>query len=180
MISVCYLIYLFSQLAYFFSAFKGFLPENYSFTPAEYARRGFFEMSIIAAINFVIIFAALLLSPKKNGKISVVSRIFCAFIGIFTIIIISTAISKMVPYIDRFGMTRLRIGTSAFMLFLTVVFISLMLRLFVSRIRVVKTAFITAGIVLALLSNLNVNSIIADYNYTAYINKSLKTTVWIQ
>lgn len=174
MISVCYLAYLFSQLAYFFSAFSGFLPKDYSFTAAEYARRGFFEMSIIAAINFAMIFAALLLSPKKNGKISVVSRILCTFIGVFTLIIISTAVSKMVLYIDRFGMTRLRIGTSAFMLFLSVVFISLMLRLFIPRIRVIKTAFITAGIVLAVLSNLNVNSIIADYNYTAYMNKSLK------
>lgn len=174
MISVCYLAYLFSQLAYFFSAFSGFLPKDYSFTPAEYARRGFFEMSVIAAINFVMIFAALLLSTKKNRKISVLSRILCTFIGIFTLIIISTAISKMVLYINRFGMTRLRIGTSAFMLFLSVVFISLKLRLFIPRIRGVKTAFITAGIVLALLSNLNVNSIIADYNYTAYMNKSLK------
>ena len=174
MISVCYMAYLFSQLAYFFSAFSGFLPENYSFTPAEYARRGFFEMSVIAAINFIIIFAVLLLSAKKNGKICVISRIFCTFVGIFTLIIISTAVSKMVLYIDRFGMTRLRIGTSAFMLFLSVVFISLMLRLFIQRIRVVKTAFITAGIVLALLSNFNINSIIADYNYTAYMNKSLK------
>lgn len=181
-ISVCYLTYLFSQLAYFFSAFKGFLPDDYSFTAAEYARRGFFEMSVIAAINFGMIFIVLLISAKKNGKICVLSRIFCTFTGFFTLVIIATAISKMVLYIQRFGMTFLRIGTSAFMLFLAVVFISLIFRLFIPRIRVIRTAFITAGIVLALLSNLNVNSIIADYNYTAYINKSLKnidvTTVY--
>lgn len=174
-ISVCYLAYLFSQLAYFFSAFRGFLPDDYSFTPAEYARRGFFEMSIIAAINFAIIFTALLISAKKNEKIGVVSRIFCTFIGIFTLIIISTAISKMVLYIERFGMTVLRIGTSAFMIFLAIVFISLMLRLFIPKVRVIRTAFVTAGLILALLGNLNINSVIADYNYNAYINKQLES-----
>ncbi|MBR2489823.1 MAG: DUF4173 domain-containing protein, partial [Clostridia bacterium] len=174
-ISVCYLTYLFSQLAYFFSAFKGFLPEDYSFTAAEYARRGFFEMSVIAAINFGMIFIVLLISAKKNGKICVLSRIFCTFIGFFTLVIIATAISKMVLYIQRFGMTFLRIGTSAFMLFLAVVFISLIFRLFIPRIRVIRTAFITAGIILAILGNLNINSIIAEYNYNAYKNNLLKT-----
>ena len=67
-ISICYLTYLFSQLAYFFSAFKGFLPEGYEFNVSTYARRGFFEMSAIAAINFLVIFGSLLLSKKKKGK----------------------------------------------------------------------------------------------------------------
>lgn len=169
-LAVCYLTYLFSQLAYFFSAFSGFLPDDYSFTPAEYARRGFFEMSIIAAINLFIIFTALLVSRKNEGKICIASRILCTFIGVFTLIIIATAISKMVLYINRFGMTVLRITTSSFMLFLAVVFISLMLRIFLPRIKVLRTALITAGVVLAILGIVNVNNVVAEYNYNAYKN----------
>ena len=52
-LSAVYLLYLFSQSAYFFSAFRGLLPEE--FTVAEYARRGFFEMSVIAVINFIVV-----------------------------------------------------------------------------------------------------------------------------
>ena len=66
-ISVTYLVYLFSQLAYFFSAFSGFLPDGYKFTESEYARRGFFEMFAICVINFIIVTLAGMLS-KKNGK----------------------------------------------------------------------------------------------------------------
>ncbi|MEE1074365.1 MAG: DUF4173 domain-containing protein [Acutalibacteraceae bacterium] len=167
-LSVCYISYLVSQLAYFFSAFSGFLPEDYEFTVSVYARRGFFEMSVIAAINFSIIFAALLLSRKKDGKLNLLIRIICTFIGIFTLIIISTALSKMFLYIGSFGMTELRITTSAFMMFLAIVFIALMIRLFSERVQVIKTAFVTAALTLIALGLINVNAVIADYNYNAY------------
>ncbi len=174
-ISICYLAYLFSQLAYFFSAFKGFLPEGYEFNVSTYARRGFFEMSAIAAINFVVIFASLLISKKKNGKICIPSRLICLFISVFTLIIIVTAISKMVLYIQSFGMTRLRITTSAFMIFLGVVFLSVILRLFVSKVKVLRVALVTAGTVLLVLGVVNVDQVVAAYNYHAYKNNVLET-----
>ena len=173
-VSVCYLAYLFSQFAYFFSAFSGFLPDNYKFTVATYARRGFFEMSIIAGINFVLIFATILLSKKKEGKVGVNVRIICCFIALFTLIIIATAISKMVLYISSFGMTRLRIQTTAFMLFLCVLFIALIIRLFLPKIRVLRVAFIASAVVLIILGCFNVNSIVAKYNYNAYKEGTLK------
>ncbi len=173
-LSVCYLSYLFSQLAYFFDAFKGFLPQGYQFTVSAYARRGFFEMSVIAAINFIVIFICRLLSKKICGKSIVLINIFSTFISMFTLIIISTALSKMFLYIKNFGMTELRITTSAFMFFLAAVFVALLLGLYIKKINVIKTAFVTAGIVLALLGTFNVNSFIANYNYTAYQNGDLE------
>ncbi len=173
-LSLCYLSYLFSQLAYFFSAFSGFLPKDYDFSLSAYARRGFFEMSVIAAINFIIIFAVLLISRKKNQKINVFSRILCTFIGVFTLVIIATALSKMFLYIKNYGMTELRITTSMFMLFLAVVFITLMLRLYIPAIKVLKTGFIAASVALIILGGFNVNNVIAKYNYTAYKTGVLK------
>lgn len=173
-LSVCYLAYLFSQLAYFFSAFKGFLPEGYKLTLSTYARRGFFEMSAIAAINFVIIFGALLLSKKKNRKICIPSRLICLFISLFTLVIISTALSKMALYIRELGMTRLRITTSAFMVFLAVVFITLILRLFIPGVKVLRAALVTASLVLIILGGVNVNHVVAAYNYEAYQKGVLK------
>ncbi len=174
-ISICYLAYLFSQLAYFFSAFKGFLPEGYEFNVSTYARRGFFEMSAIAAINFLIIFGALLLSIKKNKKMCMPSRLICLFISVFTLIIITTAISKMVLYIQGFGMTRLRITTSAFMVFLGIVFLSVILRLFIAKVKVLRVALVTAGTVLLILGAVNVDHVVAAYNYHAYKNNVLET-----
>ncbi len=166
-ISVCYLLYLFSQLAYFFSAFKGFLP-NGEITYAAYARKGFFEMCMIAVINLVIVFSALLLAKKKQDKVCHSIKAIATFISVFTLIIIATAISKMVLYITAYGMTVLRVTTSAFMLFLSIVFISVILRIYLKKINIIKTALITAGSIILLLGTVNVNSVCARYNYESY------------
>jgi len=171
-ISVCYLLYLFSQLAYFFSAFKGFLP-NKEITYAEYARKGFFEMCIIAVINLMIVFLALLIAKKKEGKVCNAIKVLATFVAIFTLIIIATAISKMVLYISAYGMTVLRLTTSAFMVFLAVVFVSVILRIFFIKINIIKTALVAAGCILLLLGTANVNAVCARYNYESYISGRL-------
>lgn len=179
-LAVCYLAYMFSQLAYFFSAFSGFLPENYEFTMAEYARRGFFELCVIAGINFAIIFLTILLSRKENNKMSLTLRLICTFISVFTLLITATAIAKMVMYIGEFGMTELRISTSAFMIFLFIVFIALILRIYFTKVKVIKTAFITAGVILSLLGIFNINSIIAEYNYRGYKEGFINRTIDVE
>lgn len=171
-ISICYLLYLYSQLAYFFSAFSGFLP-NKEITYAEYARKGFFEMCIIAVINLMIVFFTLLIAKKKEGKVCNTIKVLATFVATFTLIIIATAISKMVLYIDAYGMTVLRLTTSAFMVFLAVVFVSVILRIFFIKINIIKTALVAAGCILLLLGTVNVNAVCARYNYESYISGRL-------
>lgn len=166
-IGVLYLMYLFSQLAYFFSAFRGFLPQG-DITVAEYARKGFFEMSALAGINLGLVITAMLLAKKKEGKVSLPIRGVCTFISLFTLVLIATALSKMVLYIGSFGMTELRLTTSAFMVLLAVVFLATILRLYFRRINVIKTALITAGLLVLVLGVGNVNAICARYNYEAW------------
>ncbi len=173
-IALCYLLYLFSQLAYFFSAFKGFLPDD-KITYSQYARKGFFEMCVIAVINLGVVFLSMLLAKKQNGKVSVGIKITATFISVFTLIIIATAISKMLLYINELGMTVLRITTSAFMIFLAVVFIAIILRIYINKINIVKTALITSGIVVLLLGTVNVNALCARYNYESYKEQRLET-----
>ncbi|MBO5852890.1 MAG: DUF4173 domain-containing protein [Clostridia bacterium] len=173
-INLCYMLYLFSQLAYFFSAFKGFLP-NGDITYAEYARKGFFEMCTIAVINLVLVFISLLIAKKNNGKVSNTIKCLATFMAVFTLIIITTAISKMVMYIDTYGMTVLRLTTSAFMVFLAIVFISVILRIFILKINIVNTSLITAGCILLILGTLNVNAVCAKYNYESYVSQRLRT-----
>ena len=174
-IVVCYLLYLFSQLAYFFSAFKGFLPDG-DITYSEYARKGFFEMCTIAVINLIIVFTTWLLAKKQKGKICGGIKAMATFIAVFTLIIIATAISKMVLYIKTYGMTALRITTSAFMVFLAIVFVSIILKIFIRKINFVKTALLAAGLIVVIIGTANVNAVCAKYNYEGYIAGTLKYT----
>ena len=173
-ISLFYVLYLFSQLAYFFSAFQGFLPDE-KITYAQYARKGFFEMCVIAVINLIVVFAALLLAKKKNGKVCHGIKGLATFIAIFTLLIIATAISKMVLYIGEYGMTVKRVTTSAFMVFLAIVYLSVILRVYFVRINIIKTGLLAAGCIVLILGFANVNHICARYNYESYQSGKLAT-----
>lgn len=173
-VSLCYIVYLFSQLAYFFSAFSGFLPPKFEFSYAEYARRGFFELCAIAGINLVLIFFMIIFSKKKDGKIPAILKIFGCFIGAFTLLISATALSKMYLYIRNYGMTVLRIGTSVFMIIMALTFIAVIIRLFNEKIKVLQFALAVSGIALVVLGTFNINSLVVKYNYDAYKSGRLK------
>ena len=171
LISLVYVLYLVSQLSYFFDAFSGLLPNG--FQVAEYARRGFFEMCAVCAINLLIIFLAALLSRKKNDCTPLAIRLFSLFLCVFSLVLISTAVAKMFLYIDSFGMTRLRILTTVFMIFLAVMFLTVGLRIFLPRIPYLKVAVIVGSFLLIATCYANVDGIIARYNVTAYQNHKL-------
>ena len=175
LLSAAYLVYLFSQLAYFVSAFSGILPKGYTFSYAEYARRGFFELFGVAAINLVLLYLTLLLSRKKDGKLPVVLCVCGVFVDVFTLFLICTAMAKMILYIRQYGATVLRLGTSAFMLFMAVVFLALLVRFFTAKIRVLPLAAVTAAVVLLVLGIGNLPGFCARYNYTHYISADLPT-----
>ncbi len=161
-----YLVYVISQFAYFTNAFSGILPQNYTF--AQYARRGFFEISIIAVINFVLIYGVMLFAKRKNGKPWGFLRGECVFVCLFTIALIASAMAKMFMYINEFGMTELRVVTSAFLIFLAVVFVLLVLRCFFSNMPVLRTSLITATCILLILGYGSVGTFVAEYNLNAF------------
>ena len=173
-ISLCYVLYLFSQLAYFFSAFRGFLP-NGEITYAQYARKGFFEMCIIAVINLGLVLISFLLAKKENGKVSNGIKALSTFVAVFTLIIIATAISKMLLYIDAYGMTVKRLTTSAFMVFLAVVYLCMILRIYFKRVNLIKLSLLAASCIILVLGICNVNTVCAKYNYESYRSGKLET-----
>lgn len=164
-IAFFYVLYLISQFAYFFSAFSWLLPRD--FTPAEYARRGFFEMAALCAADLILVGTALGGVRKKDGIPGYI-RGLCAFFCLFSLVLIASAFSKMAYYMGAFGLTRLRVLTSAFMLCLAICFLGLLVRLFVPRFPYMKLAAGAAVVVVCALAWADVDAQVARYNVTAY------------
>lgn len=165
--AVVYLAYLVSQLAYITKAFAFLLPENYS--AAEFARSGFFQMGVIAFINFVILFlCATLVKKTESKKIPASTKGLLIFLCIFTVFYISTAFVKMMKYISLYGLTRLRVLTSVFMLMLAVIFIIILLRLIFTKLKYIKAIILVCTITMISVSVIDINTVIANYNYDAY------------
>lgn len=182
-LSSCYVMYLFSQTAYFFSAFAGLLPQDY--TAAEYARRGFFEMCAVVAINLGIFFAAYILEKRDDkNRIQGLTKGLLTFLTFFTLVLISTSFSKMYMYIDRFGLTRSRVLTSCFMILLFAVFITLLLKLYIRKLPYMKIIIILTALTLCAVSYMDIDTQVAKYNTERYFSEGEKeidiyTILWL-
>ncbi|MCQ2418490.1 MAG: DUF4173 domain-containing protein [Clostridia bacterium] len=161
-----YAIYVVSQLAYFFDAFRGLLPKDY--TVAKYARRGFAEMCVLCVINLCAIIFSLMLCRRKDDNPPRGVRLPALLLCLFSVLLVAVSMSKMLLYIQSFGMTRLRILTSGFMLVLDVLFICVGLWLFIKKFPYLKFAVAAAAIVLLAFSFGNVDRFVARYNVHAY------------
>ena len=166
-VCAAYVIYLISQLAYISDAFAFILPDN--FTKAQFARSGFFEMGVIAFINILIIgIVGNLVKHNEKGNLLGFTKILLVFINVFSQFYIITAFIKMAQYISAYGLTRLRVLTSAFMIMLFVIFSVILLSLFVKRIPYGKAIIIIAAFTLISVSICDINHIIAEHNYERY------------
>lgn len=162
-----FLVYFLSQTSYFFSAFGNALPETMTY--AEYARRGFFELCVVAVLNLAIIGIAHILIQKKGSddKTSKVLLWETLSLCVFTLLLIATAISKMMLYIQYYGLTQLRVTTTWFMMVLVVIFVLIGIRQ-VRQFNGTKWAVITLAISILILCFANVDGIIAKKNIEWY------------
>ncbi len=171
-ISLVYGIYLFSQLAYFSGGFLGVLPEEY--TLSEYARRGFFEMAWLCAINLTLMVLAVSL-VRKQEKVPFFTRLLCLFVGIVTLFLVFAASAKMFLYIHTYGLTRLRVLTEVIMVWFALTAVVISLWLFIPKIPYMKVILIFSLLIGSAVLWADVDTVVARYNVTAYQSGQLET-----
>ena len=165
--AVCliYCVYLISQLAYVGGGFSGILPSGY--TLAEYARRGFFEMAWLSAMNLGLVCFAMGLVEKKD-RYPGLTRVFCLLLGVVTLFFIATASAKMLLYIGSYGLSRLRVLTGVIMVWLAVTAVLVSVWLFRPAFPYMKAVVIAALVLGTLVFWVDVDTQVARYNVRAY------------
>lgn len=174
--NLIYIIFFISQTAYLLSAFENILPET--FTYAEYARRGFFELCKVAAVNIILIALANVFITKKDkgkkpGKQPKMLRLQTALMSIMTMGLIITALRKMSMYIQYYGLTQLRVYTSWFMVMLLLAFAIILLRQ-IKKFNASRIIIVGGIIGFMILSYGNVDGNVAKYNIENYENGRLE------
>lgn len=171
-VSAVYLVYLFSQLAYFIGGLGGILPQGY--TLAEYARRGFFEMAWLCGINLGIIALSIGVVEKKK-EAPLATKLLCLFISAITVFFVAAASGKMFLYIGAYGLTRLRVLTQVIMLFLCLTTVTVAVWLFLPKVPYMKVVVIIALLIGAVVFWADVDTVVARYNVRAYLRGDLET-----
>jgi len=170
--AVCgiYLVFILSQTPYFFSAFTGRRPEGW-LVYSEYARRGFFELCTIAAINLAVITLGNVMSRKQRME----SRLLKAFniaLSLITLVLIATAFSKMALYIGAYGLTMPRLLPCVFMVILAAVFVAL-IALQKFKFSIVRFALVTGAVLMCVFCLINPDAIVVRYNTDRYLSGTL-------
>ncbi|MBP1591109.1 MAG: DUF4173 domain-containing protein [Oscillospiraceae bacterium] len=180
-ICLLYVLFFISQTKYFLSAFMGNLPEG--FTYADYARRGFFELLWVAVINLGLICAISVYSKKTAEEKPFTLKLYSIILSSFTLILIATALSKMIMYIRMYGLTTLRVYTSWFMILLSMIFVLVIIKQFRFNLKAAKYFCIITTVMFALLCFSRPESLIARYNiemYRAGYLEELDTTALLE
>ncbi|MDD6799257.1 MAG: DUF4173 domain-containing protein [Firmicutes bacterium] len=170
---IVYVLFFISQAGYYLDAFSGIITTGFS--AAEYARQGFFELCRVSVINAAVIALSAVISKKQDGKTPVPVRIMCSILSLFTLMLIATALRKMVLYIQNYGLTLKRIYTSWFMLLLAVIFILIIIKQVTRRLPFVKIAAAAFAVMFALLVYSDVDALTARTNINMYKSGHLET-----
>lgn len=161
-ICVFYLVYIIMQFVNIANAIEKTL--DYS----AFARRGFFELCAIAVINLAVITLIQTFTKRNEYDVKPLAlRVYTVVISLFTLLIIATAITKMLMYIGEYGMTLLRVYTSWFMILLALIFV-LIIALQIRNFVIWKAVFAVFTAMFAILCFGNFEGAIARYNISAY------------
>jgi len=167
-----YMVFFAAMGSYLLSAMWHKLPEQ--FTYAEYARRGFFELAAVATINLVVIGFAYWFTVRSQLGYAKSLRILGGVISGLTLLLIVTDISKMLLYIDQFGLTRLRLYTLWFMAVMFIVFALLLARHIKQFKASAPVVLVTLFAFLALFWA-NTDGLIAQYDVNRVLNGTSST-----
>ena len=159
-----FLIFVLLQTRYLFGG-VALVMEPGGFSPAEYARRGFFELVGVTALTLpVLLVADWALNQRNRSDVARFRGLALLLLGLLGVIVIS-ALSRMALYTGMYGLTELRVYVTAFMLLLCVIFVWFaMTVLRGNRPAFMRGSLIAAGCAVAALNALDPDALIARVN----------------
>jgi len=121
LLDLLFLAFVVLQLPHFFESYGDLLAPGAE-TFSAYARRGFFELCAVAGLVLPLLLTMHWLIDHGDARAKRAFRIAAgAMVGLVFVIILS-ALHRMRLYQSAYGLTELRVYTTAFMLWLTAVF----------------------------------------------------------
>lgn len=165
-----YIVFIGSQIPYFFSAFVGQRPEGWQ-VYSEYARSGFFELCGIAVINLLVLTASIVLAQQRNGKRPGL-KILNILLALLTLVLIATAFSKMTLYIGAYGLSMRRLLPCVFMLFMAVICGGI-IALQKWQFSIARLAVGVGIVMFCILCLTNPDSLVTRYNADRYLAGTL-------
>ncbi len=121
-LNLLFLVFVLVQFRYLFGG-EALIRSTTGLTYAEYARRGFFELVTVAALVLPTLLGAHYLLRRENQAAQQAFRVLAGTLIALLFVIMFSALMRMRLYQIEFGLTELRLYTTAFMGWLAIVFV---------------------------------------------------------
>jgi hypothetical protein len=132
---------------------------------AEYARRGFFELVLAAALVLLVLLGAHWLLRKDTPPHTWLFNGLAGLLIALEFVTMASAVQRMALYVSEFGLTELRLYTTAFMGWLALIFVWFVLTVLRGKSNRFAFGILTAGLFITLgLNVLNPDAFIARVN----------------
>lgn len=96
--------------------------ETTGLTYAEYARKGFFELVAVAGLMLPLLVGAFSVSRQESQREVLSFKVLSTVLTGLLFVVMASAMTRMQLYVESYGLTPLRVSSSAFMLWLALVF----------------------------------------------------------
>jgi Domain of unknown function (DUF4173) len=104
------------QLAVFFGG-DAYVRATADLTYAQYARSGFAQLVVVAALTLAVVASALRWARTERSRDTAILRALLGALCLLTLVVLASALHRLALYEEAYGFTRLRIGVHALLLF---------------------------------------------------------------
>jgi len=165
-VNIVYVLFAAIQFTYLFGAAEGLLPEGTAY--AEYARRGFTELVIVALINIGILLVGLHFIGKGSALFERLRQVMLSVLMGCTIVMLISAYSRLSLYEEIYGYTELRLLVHGFMIFLGVLMAVAFVRIWYTRFSLAKIYIAIAITSYVIMNFVNIDARIAVNNIARF------------
>jgi len=167
-ISALFFVFILLQLAYLFGGVTHLLSAGVTY--ADYARKGFFELNVVAILSYLIVSFAEKKIIKKDDSHSRTFKALSSVLLVEVVLILVSAFMRLSLYEEAYGFTTIRLYSHAFMIWLGVVLILFAYHLWKNNSRAIFAFHVFGTIMLLLfaMNLLNPDAFIAQKNLERY------------
>jgi hypothetical protein len=140
--------------------------ETAGVTYAEYAREGFWQLLAVSGLTLVVVSAAVVFAATPERKHRLALRLLLGALCALTIVVLASALNRLLLYEDAFGLTRSRLFAEAVAVWLGGLFALLVAAGLVRAVGANLARIVVVGTAAALLafSFANPDRLVADHN----------------
>lgn len=164
-INLLFAAFVFVQFRYFFGGVANVVNGPNGFTYAEYARRGFFELVVVAVVALFLFIALSSISRRQPGKQQAWFSGLGVALFVLVAVILVSAFERLLLLEEAYGFTRLRTYPHIFMIWLGILLLAVVILETLRRHRAFALAVLLAVLGFTFtLPLLNVDAFIVNIN----------------